>query len=332
MRAAIFIHVGLHKTGTTSIQATLFHNRATLLANGINYLDTHQNHSRIINPVFGTAPDRYRPKDTASLQAQLQRALRANVSPSLVISGEDISALGKDEIARMRDGLAPYAGRFRIIAYVRDPYASINSRAQARLRRGETFEQIVARPPRTHYRRIGPFIDIFGRDNVDIRIFDHDRFVGGGLIADFMAALGANPALTSKIDIIRTKQALSHEASCLLNEINRRYPVDAEGEHRGRAPNIHALLRRIPGQTFRAPHAVFTRRVAETIDELQWLHALLGKEVFPEQPPDDDQPLRWNEETLGAIAALINDLAVGAAGTRRGLMARLQLLLGREAS
>ena len=45
MKTNFYIHIGLHKTGSTSIQATLFKNRAALHEHGIHYLGLSQNHS-----------------------------------------------------------------------------------------------------------------------------------------------------------------------------------------------------------------------------------------------------------------------------------------------
>lgn len=333
MMAEIFVHIGLHKTGTTSIQATLFNNRETLLGAGLNYLAGAQNHSRIIVPVFSTARlsrrllrrDGVTTKQQAAannvrLEAELKKALAENTTARLVISGEDISTLEGPEIERMRDVLAPHATRIRIIVYVRDPFAVINSRCQARLQRGDTYADIKWVP---YYRRIAPFINVFGRENVDIREFDPSQFAGGELITDFLTALGAAD-LAARLRIIRVKQSLSHEASFLLREVNRRLPpLGRNHANPARAAKLHALLTSVPGQAFQAPHSLLAAAERDVSEELRWLRGVLGREIFPQSAPEHDLPLRWSDDTLVAIALLINDLALNASREPAGFLKRL---------
>lgn len=330
MKTNIFIHIGMHKTGSTSIQRTMSRSRQTLLAHDINYLALGENHSTTLFPLFSETPHLYDPyqlrgidtaakaaKKNAETEVALRRELAANRCGTFVISGEDLSGLKPKALEGLKDRLAPYAASFRVIVYVRDPYSSVNSIFQHRLRRGQTVEQIIASPPRPRYRRIASAIAVFGRENVDIRIFDPAHFVNGDLIADFLAAIRAAPELAKRLDSVRSNQAVSHEAARLIGEINKRYPQGIDkSRNPGRAADIVQRLAAIPGQAARCPREVFEASEPLIAKDLAWLRTLLGEQVFPDRPTIDDVPPRWNDETLGAIAVLINDLAKAAA-TRR---------------
>lgn len=344
MQANIYIHIGLHKTGTTSIQATFFKNRRKLLAHGINYLPLSENHSVTLYPLFIDAPHRYRPnrlagidtvekaaKKNAATERALRHTLDSNTCGSLVISGEDLSRLATEDLQRLRDRLAPYAARFRVIVYIRDPYSTVTSIFQQRLRRGQTAEQIIAAPPRPHYPRIGAALELFGRENVDIRRFDPARFINGDLIADFLAAIEASPALAKDLDAVRANVSLSHEATYLLNAINNHYRESKHGmPDRDRPVDLPKWLAAIPGQPFRCPPE-FLLAAQPLIDEdLRWLREQLGEPMFPDRPIPSEVPPYWSEETLSAIALLLNDLARGVTQEEtamRAFFARLKTML-----
>ncbi len=83
--------------------------------------------------------------------------------------------------------------------YVRDPYEFATSAFLQRLKSGSTLDNPRRRLPLPEYRnKLQPYIDAFGRENVDIRIFDRRRFIGGDLISDFLAAIGEPPELARK--------------------------------------------------------------------------------------------------------------------------------------
>jgi hypothetical protein len=226
-----------------------------------------------------------------------------------VISGEGLSRLYDNEIEDLKAKLAPHAASFRIVAYVREPYSYINSAFQQKMRVGRTIEEIVADPPLPQYRRIDSFFRVFGREHVDVRIFDPDRFVDGDLIADFLAATGAPPTLAKQIEIVRRNTAMSHEAALLLNEINKQHPRrKGERENPGRANHLRKKLEQIPGQRFRCPRAALEAAEPEFANDLRWLRRVLGERVFTAKPEPDDLVPNWSGETIAALATLLNDM------------------------
>lgn len=323
MKATFFIHIGLHKTGTTSIQATLFKNRVRLRRCDINYLSINQNHSESLYPLFCANPHLYHmnraigvdtEEKAAERNAIIDKALgdelEGNTCSRFVISGEDLIRLTRTEIERFRQRLEPFATGFCIVVYVRDPYAFVNSAFQQRLRAGATYAQLLANPPRPGYRRIRKFIEAFGRQNVDIRIFEQARFVDGDLIADFLTAVGAKGGLAKDIDVIRANEALSLEAALILNEVNKLHPRGAdETPNPSRAADLPRRLAAVPGQRFRCPSAVIAAVEPLMADDLQWLHGVLGESVFTAKPQWEEPSPNWSGDTLNSLAAVINDMA-----------------------
>lgn len=330
MKATVYLHIGVHKTGTTSIQATLFKNRIQLRNHAINYLAISQNHSETLYPLVCDNPHLYHvnrsvgidtEEKAASRNAAVDKALRheleTNTCSRLVISGEDLIQLTPGGIERLKQKLLPFAAGFRVVVYVREPYAFINSAFQQRLRAGFTYEQLIANPPLPRYRRIRKFIQIFGREHVDIRVFEPTRFVNGDLISDFLAAVGADPDLAKTLEILRVNQALCHEAALLLNEANKRHPRGQDGlANPDRAADLPQWLAIVVGERFQCPSAVFAAAQPKLADDLQWLHTVIGEPVFTTPAQREEPAPSWNGETLTSLSSLINDLAKSIAEQR----------------
>lgn len=341
MKTNITIHIGLHKTGTTSIQATLFKNRHKLRAHGITYFGLNENHSETLYPLFLSEPHLYRQNRLAGIDTPA-KAARKNTATELalrreldsagryfVISGEDLSLLPPEGVARLHAMFAPQADRLRIVVYVRDPYDVITSAFQARLRLGETYDQIIAAPPNPGYGYIRPFIDEFGREQVDIRVFDPARFVGGDLISDFLAAIGAPAGLTQEIDVVRANEAVSNEAAFLIHEINKRYRQRGRGSPNSeRAPNLADILESIPGEPFVCPPQAIAAAEPLFATDLQWLREVLGEKVFPPKYQTASSAPRWSPSTLSAIALLLNELAREAESRPAGALQWITRRLG----
>lgn len=324
MPANIYIHIGLHKTGTTSIQTTMFENREQLRAHDVHYLGVCANHTNALFPLVrrrmslfnwrrltnanSEAEGRQRNDDTDhAIRAEL-----ANVTCSrVVISGEGLSKLRKPEVVALKEKLSPFALNFRIIVYVRDPYSYINSVFQQYVRLGWTFDELAANPPLPQYDRIETFIRVFGRENVDIRVFSEDRFVGGNLIADFLSAIGVEPALADTLKIIRANVGLSHEATLLLNEINKCHPrLPRQQVNSARSTRLTKWLSGVPGRPFRCPRVVLEAATPKFANDLRWLRETVGEPLFTAPPPMDDLSVEWSPTTMAALALVINDMAL----------------------
>jgi len=149
MHSTFYVHIGVHKTGSSSIQETLSRNRATLLKHGINSFPGHPNHGLTLLSLLADKPheDMHNIRwhvDTqekaasfnASMRHEIAQTLARNRSPKMVVSGEALSRLPEEEIRRLRKMWNPHAAAYRVIVYVRDPYDYANSFALQLIRNG----------------------------------------------------------------------------------------------------------------------------------------------------------------------------------------------------
>jgi hypothetical protein len=142
MTKTCFLHIGYHKTASTSIQQSLAANQQQLLANGIKYpifkgsspgLKTIKNHSIPIYSAFCEDPYSYHinmrllgSKTAIDLAnkgyiEQLKEELKE--SSNIFLSGEDVSMLTVNAMRQFLDFVMGYGYTIKSFAFVREPYA-----------------------------------------------------------------------------------------------------------------------------------------------------------------------------------------------------------------
>ncbi len=210
----IVLHIGLHKTGTSSIQATLKHNQAILRERGVLYPGfLPANHSHFFINAFSSRAEHYHANrrqglDPAAIAEQaaeqmdrLGRALTRFGGSTILLSGEDASTLQAPEVAQARNRLDALAGSvgvktsYRVLLYTRDPAAFVSSAMQENVKgngmRLEDSRDLHIRNASGRYRRIHEaWAAAFGDDAVHFRGFETACGEPGGLIGDFLRTLG----------------------------------------------------------------------------------------------------------------------------------------------
>ena len=144
----IVLHVGLHKTASTSIQEILAQSRHSLKKQGWSYplySDGNKkgitNHSNLLYTLFEEQTNSYIPNLKSGLNKQalhkrfkiiLMRELESNYN--IILSGEDVCAMSQASLHALAKILEPY--ELTVIALVRETYSHLCSNLQQRIHRG----------------------------------------------------------------------------------------------------------------------------------------------------------------------------------------------------
>ncbi|MBX9698642.1 MAG: hypothetical protein K2X74_04350, partial [Acetobacteraceae bacterium] len=202
----LFLHVGMHKTGTTSIQQTLHAGRAALAEAGLSWFaGAEPNHSRSVFSAFTETPHLYHvnrrhglhaPTDAAQHAAEARAALTAFLhgapEPGLILSGEDISMLGEAAIRRMLAAFRPLVDRIVVVAMVRPPRGFIASAIQQRIRGGALLDGIEDGGVLPHYRaRFEPFLTAPEVAETRLHPYTPETLDHGCSVATFLRLIGA---------------------------------------------------------------------------------------------------------------------------------------------
>ena len=150
-----YLHLGFHKTATTSFQLTLQHNRKLLEQGGI-FLPKFEgkkkkfssNHSGQIRDIFDenaqlfwNSHNRFKPttdKHSNSLHNHchsLKQLLEQD--QNILISGEGISTMSEKSLSRLKSKLEQHGFLIEPFALVRSPYAYITSALQQTIKNGK---------------------------------------------------------------------------------------------------------------------------------------------------------------------------------------------------
>ncbi len=197
----IYLHIGPHKTGTSTLQAWLAAHRALLLSAGYCYPGTEENHHVLGRQAIVAARKGLVPPSLVAYLRQTDRAANG------IISTEHLDALDEGTVKAVRGWFGDRD--VTVVIYARAPWdrsASMLGEHLKRLNRtrwGRDWDDVAddALPGLAGRSSLpsmlGTWSKVFGKPSIKLRVLDRARLVGGDLIADFIDAIGAadNPAL-----------------------------------------------------------------------------------------------------------------------------------------
>ncbi|WP_419910007.1 hypothetical protein [Hoeflea sp.] len=272
------LHIGMHKTGTSSIQASLKNfDDGTLRYAHLG----HSNHSDLFMTVFSENAEDYHVHKRRGLSSdeveKLRKSMRSDLEREfqidrqrLVISGEDISALSKPAVKRLHAFLQDRTETVTVIAYVREPVSFVSSAFQGMVRGGRSSPDLPE--PRYRY-RFKKFLDLFGADRVHFVHFDKTKFSNGSVVSDFCERIGI-PAPRNLKDT--ENESLSEEATKLLFLFNR-YGALSTGSPElmeARHKMVACLANALNGDKFVVPKPMI--RQSLNLADIDWMESVSG--------------------------------------------------------
>jgi len=326
MPRTLVLHAGLPKTGTTTIQNAFWRARETLLrSQGLCYPSIEANHTNAVCTLFLDDPSVHITNRIAALRGELDLpALQARYRNSLeadlcgdsnwqraIISAEGISNLSAQEIAKFRDWARTFADKIEVLFWVREPVSYMTSVVQQLLKGGQTLQELQNDPLLPNFKgKISNAISVFGRDAVRVESFEAAIAHPDGLVAAFARHVGLSPQAAAMVQshASHDNESLSMQAALLLDALNRARPLFGEGTQ-PRTGRETAYLEAIRGDRFRLPHA-FRKRVYDlTREDVAWLNATFGTDLYNTPFANQaDQPTSMPPETMTSVAVLVSNL------------------------
>jgi len=279
------VHVGVHKTGTSSIQRVMRRYRDRLLEQGFLYPGFAPNHYDI-HTAFCSDPLRYHMvrgrglktlEEVDELRARVlgsvEQELRESRAPKLLLCSEDIHILDAEELGRFRTWLEGIGvTRTTVFIYLRDHISFWESQVQQSVKGGNVLdlrhEARQLSKMREYRGHLEDLARVFGRQNVRANAFVPDQLAGGDVIVDFAGKVGLD---LTDMELVRANESLSRDAMLFLNEMNRR--IATYGEH-GRSLFRDGLLENLRshrGEKFRADRATAERIVGRSAEDRAYL-------------------------------------------------------------
>lgn len=199
----LYLHIGTHKTGTTTIQHGLEINNSILKEHNFYYLtdgESYESYRKCINNFNVYNKDRY-----FCIYSILPKDIINKIDyDNVIISCENFSWLfSYEEINEVKKDLGKYFDQIKIISYIRrqDRYLISHYQEAAKPNRPASYfygDEMTPLPEfAEHHRayldynvRLGYWGDVFGDENIIIRVFEQNALVCGDVFSDFLHALG----------------------------------------------------------------------------------------------------------------------------------------------
>lgn len=338
MRA--IVHLGMPKSGSTTIQAFLNANRTGLAAQGIAYdparLDgkggiAHQTiaiaathaagkimRAPTIRREFQLADRAKQEQVVTQFEPRFAELLESRTEDVFVVSSEYLGAIASSaEIAKgMHGWFMRYFDRVDYVLYFRRQEDWIASSWSERLKRGRdmTLAELVDQHDSQNWNRVARiWTKAAGRDHVRVRLLEQDVLRDGDLLSDFCDVIGADIAQLDRIS--SRNEALTAPAAEILRALNA-VEAHAEGDKlkvNPRKMHLRKLLQGVAGDwppIGLSPDetAKVRKRYAKSNTRLcqEWFPD--RSELFPPRPPKGRTATR--EEVAEVAATLLRENAV----------------------
>jgi hypothetical protein len=225
----LVLHIGLPKTGTTSIQRTLSARRWELARHGVSYPAG----PGLVVPQFlhraaaGDGRDARVARFRQDLDSELKK-LPGDIS-TVILSAEQCSLhlQSPTQIEQLRAWLAPYFETIRVVVYLRRQDALAASLYAQMLRRG------IIEAPALDTRReelaalydyaglLDKWAAVFGRDALVPRIFAPQTLPNGDVVQDFLSVCGLGTSLAEREKKADINPSMNVQGQALLLAVGR---------------------------------------------------------------------------------------------------------------
>jgi hypothetical protein len=295
------VHVGMHKTGSSSIQDTF----SKISMSEIQYLSLGSaNHSDFLATLLSDNSEFYHNYALGAEQAQALKAsytqqlhdeLEATTKPKILISADYLSQPHEkeNEFLYLKQLLLRYCKRIRVIGYVCPPVSYIQSSFYQRLKeeRNSTFDLHSIYPE--YYKRFSKIDDVFGKENVELVAFDKDLLHNSDVVEDFANRIGIP---LSPEQIVRINESISLEATALLYTFRR---FEDESGDKDKVALIELLVN-LKGQKLLFSESAVASVLEENRNDIHWISERLGISILDE-PSTSSQSI-GDEKDLFKIA------------------------------
>lgn len=234
----VFLHIGLHKTGTSSIQKFLLKNRSVLLDNGVEYL--------IPDPW----PIPFQSEPVIDVVTKGFEGINSSRAEKVIISHENYSWIFEEEkVLLIVQEILKHADELKIVLYLRRQDSLAISQKQEGTKWIDNSvaygHDLCALPQSLNYyssnylnfyKKVKLWSDAVGKSNVIVRVFDKEKLLNGDVVDDFCDLVGLY-GIKNLEKVGRVNESISRKRQLFLH-MTRKY----FNEH---SPEKHRLVERV---------------------------------------------------------------------------------------
>ncbi|HEX2590790.1 MAG TPA: hypothetical protein VHL34_04820 [Rhizomicrobium sp.] len=243
----LVLHIGVKKTGSTTLQQFLSKNRPNLREQNAVYL---RSPGKIVGGKFfelfqAREPDRTKVDNfTAAFRREILGCEDTGVRVAIA-SDEALCEMRRDSAVALQQFLSSFFKEVEIVVYLRRQDEAMASHYSTSLRGGGT--RLVPLPEEPdlklktlHYEQmLEVWASAFGESWVRPRLYDRKELIDGDLLRDFLTVCGLNPnGNFNHIDNANTE--LSKDVQLFMGMLNKHIPARINGKpNPARGPLFH---------------------------------------------------------------------------------------------
>ncbi len=327
----IFLHVGFHKTATSSIQNTLFSKKNSEFLEDNDYLYPKYwpaNHSRLYSS-FCDHPEKWhmnikRGYDNEEIKKvdeeylhNIEKEIKETTCSKLIISSEHISNLTMDNLLNLRNYFLSTCGKqvkFNIIIFVRNPISLLISRIQQRVKGGHTeqvaLKSIMNESAGLFQVKIEKFTKVFGSESVKIYSFEEAIKHEFGPVGYFLALLNVNNDEISRFHYKRSNVGISMFSVKFLSYVNMKMPRIIDGKlQKNRTLGDTRPLLNVYGPKYDISYTDKTTTIENSRHDVDWLRKNYGIDYSSPSFSKNQNNIEITEKTIHDLKNAFQNLS-----------------------
>lgn len=315
LRKTLYIHAGMQKTGSTSIQVTLSETPTTP---GYQFLFRENGNSGFyLRTMFDASfqgnvslRGKARSAGVQSFADRIEKFL-LRPKPVFVISSEMVcSAFGAASLGMIRDWFATKVDDIKVVIYVREPFGYIESLFQEQLKKRSVEFVKLSRMSPPYKSWFSEVEEVFGAENVIYRHFSSGSLRNGDVVSDFIATTGLDIPEES---VVRKNEGLSRRGVAVVANFNHQLANQTHERDIRSTRWITRLASMLPGSKLRLSNDLLVEAIKDSTEDIAWMEARLGcalghltRKAAADGITDlhqvlalDEETRRWAVEVLG---------------------------------
>lgn len=254
------VHIGVEKTGSTSVQMTMARNRAELKALGLLYPRSLGERNQTKAYAFASQGSMDELKTAVGLRSvediqefrqkvrsDLAREVNERRPARIVVSNEHLSSrlTRPSEVERLANLLRRHCQAIRVLVYIRPQGEALRSAYSTYIKTGGTARfaypnQAEISAKYDYETLLDLWAGEFGEEAIDVRIFDRRDLAGGDVVTDFLQYLGLG--LAALAPAREMNKSLGRASMEFLRRFNAFVPYTLGTEFNPARGNIQEVL------------------------------------------------------------------------------------------
>ena len=289
----VYLHAGLGKTGTSTIQSYLAANAVRIEREyDIHFPHVFDlagpfdgNHSQLLRTIcrsevehssthtyFAATKVNGIALGAEEVRSQFESGFSDSEATQLLVSAEAVGHFDARQMMLLSSWLCEYSDSVVVIACIRHPAAALSSEIQQRLRFGAVLEELYENPPCYSFKGLLPRLEAaFPGSKMILYDFEDASGCASGVVGTFLQKIGIEEDLWGRFPD-RVNPSMSQHGAMLLSALNQaRSSGSTACVSEGRTRGDVAPFLKIPGRRFQAVPRAYGRLERLVEKDLLWL-------------------------------------------------------------